>query len=92
MQWRVEIGIFNAEYKMRVSTTTSQNSNYTLDFCGVDIRFLFVLLILLVCGDIELNLGPRKRDTCYNLSIWFHNLNSMAANNFEKGNLLEAQS
>ena len=46
--------------------------------------------MLLVCGNIELNPGSRKRDTCYNLSIGHWNLNSIATHNFEKVNLLEA--
>ena len=90
MNWRVEIGIFNAEYKVRLPTTTSQKANCTLSFFSLGIRFVFVLLMLLVCGDIELNPGPRKHDTSYNLSICHWNLNSIAAHNFEKVNLLEA--
>ena len=46
--------------------------------------------MLLVCGDIELNLGPGKCDTCYNMSLCPWNLSSAAARNFEKVNLFEA--
>ena len=59
-------------------------------FCSLGIRFVFVLLMLLACGDTELNPGPRKRDTCHNLSNCHWNLNCTAAHNFEKLNLLEA--
>ena len=89
MQWCVEIGIFNAECKFRFQTTTSQKDNCTLYFCSLGIRFVFALLMLLVCGDDELNPGPRKRDTCYSLSVYCWSLNSIAIHNFEKVNLLE---
>ena len=46
--------------------------------------------MLLVFGDIELNPGPRKRDTCYNLPICHWSLNITAAHSFEKVNLLKA--
>lgn len=46
--------------------------------------------MLLIFGDVELNLGPRKHDTCYNLFICHCNLNSITAHKFEKVNLLEA--
>ena len=48
------------------------------------------MLTLLACGDIESNPGPRRRDSCYNFSICYWNLNSVTAHNFEKINLLEA--
>lgn len=89
-QWRIEIDIFNAEYKFRFSATTSLKANCTLCFCTLGMRFVFALLMLLVCVDIELNPGPKKRNTCFNLSICHRNLNSKAAHNFEKINLPEA--
>ena len=48
------------------------------------------MLILLTCDDIESNPEPRRRDSCYNFSVFYWNLNSMAAHNFEKINFLEA--
>ena len=61
-----------------------------MSFCSLGILFVFILLTLLVCDNIELNPRLRKRDTCYNLSICHWNLNSITAHNFEKVNLLEA--
>ena len=91
MQLRVEIGIFNTECKVRFpKMLTSQKATYTLSFCSLSILFVFILLMLLVCGNIELNPVSRKRNTCYNLSIGHWNLNSIAAHNFEKAILLEA--
>lgn len=88
MQCRVEIGIFNAECKVRFSTTTLQKDNCTLYFCSLGIRFVFDLSVLLVYGHVKVNLGLRKRDTCYNLSVCHWSLNSIAIHNFEKINLL----
>ena len=91
MQWRVEIGIFNEKCKVKfLKKLTSQKANGTSSFCSLGILFVIVLLMLLVCDDIELNLGPRKRYTCYNLSVFHWNLNIIAAHNFKKVNLLEA--
>lgn len=67
-----------------------QKSNCTLHFCSLIIRFVFSLLMPLVCDDTELNTGPIKQDTCYNLSIYYWNIKSIAAHDFEKVNLLEA--
>ena len=58
--------------------------------CRSGFRFAFIMLMLLTCGDIESNPGPRRCDFCYNFSICYWNLNSMTAHNFEKINLLEA--
>ena len=60
-----------------------------LFFCSSGFRFAFIL-ILLTCGDIESNPGPRRYDSCYNFSIGHWNFNSMTAHNFEKINLLKA--
>ena len=45
---------------------------------------------LLICGDTESNLGPRRRDSCYNFLVCCWNLNNMTAYKFEKINLLDA--
>ena len=58
--------------------------------CSSGFRFAFIMLILLRCGDIESNPGPRGSYSCYNFSICRWNLNSMTAHHFEKINLLEA--
>ena len=47
-------------------------------------------MFLFICGDIELNPGPKNRNSCYNFSICHWNLNSITAHNFAKVNLLEA--
>ena len=58
------------------------------------VAFLFDCLwftcnLLLLCGDVELNLEPNQ-NTVKNLSICHWNLNSIAANNFAKLVLLKA--
>ena len=55
----------------------------------LEYRFVFILLILFVCGDIELNPGPKNRNSCYNFSICHWNLNSITALNLAKVNLLQ---
>ena len=47
--------------------------------CSSGFCFVFVMIILLTCGDIESNTGPRRWDSCYNLLICHWNLNSMTA-------------
>ena len=53
-------------------------------------RFVFIILILFICGDVELNPGPKNRNSCYNFSICHWNLNGITANNFAKVNVLQA--
>ena len=43
-----------------------------------------------MCGNIELNPGPKKDTSCDNFSLCHWNLNSIAAHNFSKLSLLEA--
>ena len=54
------------------------------------IRFVFVVLMLFACGDIEFNPGPKKRSSCNNFSVCHWNLNSITAHNFAKIDLLQA--
>ena len=89
MQWRVKIEIFNARGELRFLITASQRANCTSFFCSLGICFVFVIM-LLVCRDIELNPGPRKRNTYHNFSFCHWNLDSIAAHNFEKVDFLEA--
>ena len=58
-------------------------------FFSFGFRFVFILLILFVCGDIELTLGPKNRNSYYNFSICHRNLNSITTHNFAKVNLLQ---
>ena len=46
------------------------------------------MLILLVCGDIESNPGPKRLDSYNNFAVCHWNLNSMTACNFGKVNFL----
>ena len=91
MQWRVEIGIFNATSEARYFKKKSLWAAATV-FCffSFGFRFVFILLILFVCADVELNPGRKNRNSCYNISICHFNLNSITAHNFGKVNLLQA--
>ena len=91
MQWRVEIGIFNATSKARYfKKKLSRVAAPVFCFFSFGFRFVFILLILFVSGDVELNPGPKNRNSCYNFSICHWNLNSITAHNFAKLNLLQA--
>ena len=52
--------------------------------CHLYTKRCLVLLLLICAGDNELNPDPKKRDSCYNLSLCYWNLNSIAAHNFSK--------
>ena len=65
-----------------------QRANCTLIFWSLAIHFIFALLMILLCGDTELNPELRKCNTCSNFPICHWNWNSIATHNFEKVNLL----
>ena len=59
----------------------------------MEVSYLFifcVLIVLIICGDNELNPGPKKDKSCDNFSLCHWNLHSIAANDFSKLFLLEA--
>ena len=91
MQWRVEIGIFSATSKDRYFKKKSLRVAAPVSgFFRFGFRFVFILLILFVCGDVEFNPGPKKRNSCYSFSICHWYLNSITSHNFAKVNLLQA--
>ena len=90
MQWRVKIGMFYRKFKVRYRDRIFLPTIRSLFSCSLGFRFVFIMLILLICGDIESNLGSRRRDSCYDFSVYHCNLNSMTAHNFEKIKFLEA--
>ena len=52
--------------------------------------FVFVVLMLFACGDIELNLCPKKWSSCCNFSVSHWSLNSISGHIFSKIALLQA--
>ena len=90
MQWHVETGMFFRKSKVRYWDGMFLSTIRPLFSWSSGFHFIFVMLILLTCGDIESNPRPRRLDSCYNFSVWYWNLNSMTAHNFENINLLEA--
>ena len=57
----------------------------------MEVSYLFffcVLIILIICGDIELNPGPKKDKSCDNFSLCHWNRNSIDAHDFSKLSLL----
>ena len=57
------------------------------DFFFITVKDLYLAILLLKCGDIEQNPGPRQE---YNLSIMHWNVNSIPSHNFIKLSMLEA--
>ena len=60
MRWRLEIGMFNPTHKTKFINLKSLRVVGLSAGFRLDIRFVFVFLILFACGDIELNPGPKK--------------------------------
>ena len=56
--------------------------SYFIIFC--------VLIVLIICDDIELDPVSKKDEPCDNFSLCHWNLNSIAAHDFSKLSLLEA--
>ena len=90
MQWRVEIEMFSPTHKTRFIKLKSLRVVGPSSGFGSGIRFVFVFLMLFACDDIELNLGPKKRSSCYNFSVCHWNLNSITAYHFAKIDFLQA--
>ena len=90
MQWCIEIGIFNATFKGRDFKKKSLRvAAPVFCFFSFGFHFVFILQILFVCDDVELNPGPKKQELLLqflNLSLEF---NSITTYNFAKVNLLQ---
>ena len=89
MQWPVEIGIFNDTCRARNFKKKSSRVAASLLFLPF-LDFVFFYTTNFVCGDVELNPGPKNRNSCYNFSVCHWNLNSITVHNFGKVNLLQA--
>ena len=59
MQWRVKIGMFFRKSKVQYSDRILLPTIRSLFSCSLGFPFVFIMLILLTCGDIESNPGPR---------------------------------
>ena len=90
MHWREEIGTFNPTHKTSFINEKSLRVVSLSSAFRFGIRFVFVVLMLFACGDIELDPGPKKRSSCYNFSACHWNLNNITAHNFTKIDLLHA--
>ena len=86
-QCRVDIGIFCTRFP-RVSKSLSALllSNY----CTIAVYFVSCMaLTLFICGDVELNPGPKNTKSSYNFWLCHWNLNSFSALDFSKLSLIE---
>ena len=100
--WRAAIGSFNCRLLKRSKSMCKKNINlgiifgclsfcfnYFETFCFGLLTFLYIFLLLISHGDIELNPGPRKcKENTLSACHW--NLNSITAHNFSKLNQLKA--
>ena len=72
MQWRVEIGIFNATSKARYFKKNSLRvAAPVFGFFSFGFRFVCILLILFVCGEVELNPDPKNGNSCYDFAVCY---------------------
>ena len=83
VQWRVEIGVFDALCDVRYTTKFSR-SNHRPSKKAIVTVLIFTLLLLFMSGDIELNPVPNKTNSSCKFSVYHWNLNSLTAHNFEK--------
>ena len=85
--WSLGIGIFNFRFFLKLNKAKFQlNSN------GMEVSYFFifcVLIVVIICGDVEFNSGAKEDKSCDNFSLCHWNLNSIAAHDFSKLSLLE---
>ena len=65
--WRVGTGILNFQFFAKLN-----KSKFQLNSNGMEVSYFFifcVLIVLMICGDIELNPGPKKDKPCDNFSL-----------------------
>ena len=91
VQWRIEIGVFDALRDVRYTIKFSRSSHTPFkkknSYCSY-----FSLLVLFMSGGIELNTRPDQTNSSCKFSVCHWNLNSLTSHNFEKVGLLEAYS
>ena len=65
--WRVGIGLFNFRFFAKLNKSKFQlNSN---GMKVIHFSLFYILIILIISGDIELNPGPKKDKSCDKLSL-----------------------
>ena len=84
MQWHAEIGMFYRESKVMYQGRILPPTTRPQFSCSSRFPFIFIMLTLLICDDLESNPGLRRCDFCYDFLVYRWNLNSMTAHNFEK--------
>ena len=86
--WHVKIGIFCTRFSR---VPKSRSAVLLCNYCTKAFYFVCCTdLTLFVCGDVELNPGPKNTRTSYNFSRCNWNLNSLPAHDFSKLSLIEA--
>ena len=81
-QWRLEIGIF---YTRLSRVSKSWSALLLCNSCTIAFYFVcYMVLTLIICGDVELSPGPENNKSSYNFSLCYWNLNSLPAHDFSK--------
>ena len=87
-QWRASIGLFYGQVYGHVSIKLSRGcSNFKMVAFILCFYAVFAFLLLLKHGDVEINPGPKKKETRF-FSCLHRNINSILAHN--KLTLLQA--
>ena len=68
VQWRVEIGVFDALCDVRYTTKFSRSSHSPSKKATVT-ALIFTLLLLFMSGDIKLNPGPNNTNSGCKFSL-----------------------
>ena len=86
-QWRASIGLFYGQVYGQFSFKLSRGCSFKIVAFTLCFYAVFAFLLLLKHGDVEINLGPKKKETRF-FSCLHWNINSILAHN--KLTVLEA--
>ena len=84
----VEIGIF---YTIFSRVSKSKSGILLYNYCTIAIYFVcWIALNVFICGDMELNPGPKNTKSSYKFSFCHRNFNNLPTPDFSKPSLIEA--
>ena len=87
-QWWVETGIFILDFP---GVSKSKSALLLCNYCATAFYSVCCMaLTLFICGDVELNPGPKNTKSPYYFSLCHWNLNSIPAHDFSKLSLIES--
>ena len=91
IHWRLVVGFFNRARNKETSKLSARISPITilifLQYASImflsSINF-FIYTLIILCGDVKQNPGPRKRGQKSDFSVSYWNVNSLLAHSFAK--------